>query len=161
MVKQIQRLSKIEKVLTASTFTNDEKTAYRREHATPIINKIKARLDENVAKVSPQLALGKAIAYTLNQWPKLENYLLDGRLEISNNRMERTIKPFATGKKNWLFSNSVSGANAAAVIYSLIQTCHAHQVNPYDWLKHAIDEIPRAESVEQFESLLPFNFRNE
>ena len=72
--------------------------------------------------------------------------------------MERAIKPFATGRKNWLFANSVEGAKAAANIFSLIETCKAHQINPYDWLRAILQKIPYCETVEQYEALLPFNF---
>lgn len=106
----------------------------------------------------PQSLTGKAISYTQKQWPKLLTYLADGRLEISNNRMERAIKPFATGRKNWLFSNSVEGANAAAIIFSLVETCKAHDVNPYDWLRHALTKLPACQRVEDYDALLPFHF---
>ena len=72
--------------------------------------------------------------------------------------MERAIKPFAVGRKNWLFANSVDGARAAANIYSLIETCKTHDVNPYDWLRETLAKIPACETVEQYEALLPFNF---
>jgi len=75
--------------------------------------------------------------------------------------MERAIKPFAVGRKNWLFASSVAGAKAGAIIYSLIETCKAHSINPYDWLRHALTELPSCETVEQYEALLPFNFKDQ
>lgn len=86
-------------------------------------------------------------------------YLEDGRLEISNNRSERAIKPFAVGRKNWLFSDSAAGAQAAANIFSLIETCKAHDVNLYDWLRDTLTKIPSCESLEQFEALTPWVFK--
>ncbi len=77
--------------------------------------------------------LGQAVSYTLNQWPKLMAYLQDGRLENNNNRTERAIKPFAIGRKGWLFADSVAGANAAAIIFSLVETCKQHNIEPYGW----------------------------
>ena len=71
------------------------------------------------AKTAPKSALGRAIHYLLEQWPYLTRYLEDGRLELSNNRAERSIKPFVMGRKNWLFANTAGGAQASAVIYSL------------------------------------------
>jgi transposase len=78
------------------------------------------------------------VSYTLNQWSKILNYLLDPRLEIPNNRSERAIKPFVIGRKGWLFTNSVEGANAAATIFSIIETCQYHQVEPYSYLRYVL-----------------------
>ena len=160
-LKQIQRLAKLEKAIAAHALQPEEIYTYRKERAPLILDKIKVKLDEFQNKVPPQGLLGKAIHYTLNQWPKLQTYLEDGRLEISNNRMERAIKPFAVGRKNWLFSNSVAGAHAAANIFSLIETCKAHQVDPYTWLRETLTRIPTCETVEQFEALMPFNFKKQ
>lgn len=159
-IEQIQKLSKIEKAIQANGFNPNDARSYRQAHAQKTIQKIKTKLDDYQSKVSSQSLLGKAIGYALNQWPKLLTYLKDGRLEISNNRMERAIKPFTIGRKNWLFANSVDGAKAAAIIYSLIETCKAHQVNPYDWLRDTLTQIPNCQTVEAFEVLLPFNFKN-
>lgn len=71
---------------------------------------------------APKSALGKALTFLKNQWPYLTNYLKDGRLELSNNRAERSIKPFTVGRKNWLFANTPERATGSAVILSLIQT---------------------------------------
>ena len=157
-IKQVARLAKIEKNIKDEKQNAEQVHPYRLENAKPIIDKIKLKLDEHQNKTSTSSLLGKAIHYMLNQWPKLQNYFEDGRLEISNNRMERAIKPFATGRKNWLFANSVEGAKAAANIFSLIETCKAHQINPYDWLRAILQKIPYCETVEQYEALLPFNF---
>ena len=157
-IKQIRRLSHVEKTIKEEKQTSEEAFHYRLEHATPIMEKIKDKLDEQYDKVSPSSLLGKAIRYTLNQWGKLQNYLKDGRLDISNNRMESAIKPFAVGRKNWMFANSVDGAKAAAIIFSLIETCKAHDVNPYNWLKDTLAKLPNCETVEQYEQLLPFDF---
>lgn len=158
-LKQIQRLAKIEKVITEDQFDPVRTKQYRQEHAPKIIEKIKNKLDELQNKAPPKSLLAKAMDYMQNQWPKLQTYLKDGRLEISNNRMERAIKPFAVGRKNWLFANSVDGAHAAANIFSLIETCKAHDVNPYDWLRDTLTKIPICESLEQFEALMPWKFK--
>ncbi|PIQ42607.1 MAG: hypothetical protein COW05_08955 [Gammaproteobacteria bacterium CG12_big_fil_rev_8_21_14_0_65_46_12] len=161
IIKEIQHLAKVEKAIQAEQLKPEAAKRYRIEKALPTIKKIKLKLDDHHDKVSSQSKLGQAMTYTLNQWPKLLTYLDDGRLEISNNRMERAIKPFAVGRKNWLFANSVAGAKAGAIIYSLIETCKAHSINPYDWLRHALTELPSCETVAQFEGLLPFNFKDQ
>ncbi|MEZ9869749.1 transposase, partial [Vibrio sp. 10N.261.51.A4] len=76
-------------------------------------------------KVIGSSPLGKAIKYTLEQWSKLIRYIDDGHLSIDNNRAERAIKPLVIGRKNWLFSNTPNGADASAMLYSIIETAKA------------------------------------
>ena len=105
----------------------------------------------------PKSTLGKAIAYSLNQWPKLVRYLDDGRLNIDNNRAERAIKPFVIGRKNWLFSNTVKGANASAVLYSFIETAKANGLIPFDYLTKIFNELPKLDDEAELDHLLPWN----
>ena len=108
----------------------------------------------------PKSPLGKAIAYTLNQRQNLENVLLDGRLEISNNRAERAVKPFAVGRKNWLFSNTENGAKASAVFYSLIETAKESSLSPYKYLEFIFEAAPSLDLFNKpylAEALLPWN----
>ncbi len=115
----------------------------REKNAVPILEVIKKLLDEVkdaipqkfIVKKSKQSILGKAVGYTLNNWQGLNNYLLDGRLRIDNNDSERSIKPFAVGRKNWMFCATTKGAKASANIYSIIETCKVNKINPYDYLK--------------------------
>lgn len=86
--------------------------------------------------------LGKAVHYAKSQQKYLEHYLLDGRLEISNNRTERSIKPFVNGRKNWLFSNTPSGARASAIYYSLIVTAKENGLNPFEYLTRILSNAP-------------------
>ena len=81
------------------------------------------------ARTAPKSALGKAIYYLLEQWPYLTRYLEDGRLELSNNRAERSIKPF--------------GARASAVIYSLIETAKENELDPYRYLLWVLQNAPQ------------------
>ena len=100
--------------------------------------------------------LGKAIHYLLSQKPYLENVYEDGRLELSNNRAERSIKPFVIGRKNWLFSATVKGAKASSVIYSVIETAKENGLKPFGYLKHIFKSMPNMEA-EEYESLLPWS----
>ena len=90
----------------------------------------------------PQTLLGKAVHYAKSQRKYLERYLLDGRLEISNNRAERSIKPFVIGRKNWLFSNTPNGARASAIYYSLIMTTIENGLNPFEYLTWIFTNAP-------------------
>lgn len=87
-------------------------------------------------------ALGKAVTYALNQKPYMENYLLDGRCSLSNNAAENSIRPYAVGRKNWLFADSPKGATASAAVYSLVETAKANNLNIYTYLKHLLLHIP-------------------
>ena len=87
----------------------------------------------------------------------MSNYLNDGRLEIDNNRAERSIKPFVIGRKNWLFHGNAAGARAGATLYSFIETCKAHDIDVFAWFKYALNNIQQATTVEKLEHLLPFN----
>ena len=88
--------------------------------------------------------MGKALYYLTSQWPYLLRYLEDGRLEISNNRAERSIKPFVMGRKNWLFANTPAGAESSAVIYSLVETAKESGVDPYRYLLWVFRNAPKA-----------------
>jgi transposase len=68
------------------------------------------------------------------------------------------IRPFTTGRKNWLFSATVAGANASAVIYSLMLTCRACGIEPYAYLRHVLTELPRRDEDDDVRDLLPFNY---
>lgn len=84
----------------------------------------------------------KAVRYTLDQWRYLERYLLDRRLEIFNNRAERSIKPFVIDRKNFLFANTPRDAQASATIFSLIETSKENGLNPYEYLSFLLHTLP-------------------
>ena len=133
----------------------EERYTYRLIHAQPILDELRAWLDEVLPQVPPQSATGKALNYLHNEWSKLIGYLNDGRLEIDNNHSENTIRPFVIGRKNWLFSDSVRGVNASANLYSLIETAKANGLEPYAYLRRVFTELPKADTVEAIEALLP------
>ena len=105
----------------------------------------------------PKTALGQAVRYALDQRLWLENVLLDGRLEISNNRAERSIKPFVIGRKNWLFNNTPNGATASAIFYSLIETVKENKLNPYNYLTFVFHTAPNLPVDTSIDVLLPWN----
>ena len=105
----------------------------------------------------PKGLLGKAVSYALNQWPRLVGYLEDGRLAPDNNAAENAIRPFVVGRKNWLFSGTPEGAEASALLYSLIETAKANGLEPYAYLRYIFGRLPLASSLEEYEVLLPWN----
>ncbi|MFB5764146.1 IS66 family transposase, partial [Paenibacillus medicaginis] len=100
----------------------EERQAQRQERSVPVVEAYQAWLKQQRSRTLPKSLTGQAIAYSLNQWEKLTAFLADGRLELDNNRSERSIKPFVIGRKNWLFANTPRGATASATIYSVIET---------------------------------------
>ena len=134
-----------------------ERYHQRLKQAKPVLDALLAWA--NVRNAAPKSALGKALTYLKEQWPHLTNYLKDGRLELSNNRAERSIKPFVIDRKNFLFANTPGGAKGSAVIFTMIQTAIENHLNPYrylTWLLKAANtaDLTRPEVIEQ---LLPWN----
>lgn len=122
--------------------TDKERYEKRLEQSKPLLDDFKNWLQYQSKRVAPKTSLGKAIQYCRNQWDKLTAFLLDGRLEIDNNRSERAIKPFVIGRKNWLFSNTPKGAASSATIYSIIETAKENNLNPFEYLKYLFDKLP-------------------
>lgn len=131
---------------------------FRQKHSVPILTALKAWLDEIAPKVVPDTKLGDAVSYTLNQWDYLTRYTEDGRMPIDNNLLERDIRIFATGRKSWLFSDTVDGARASAVVYSLMLTCRACGIEPWAYLRNVLSELPQRPIDADITDLLPFNF---
>ena len=107
--------------------------------------------------MTPQSVPGKAVNYLASNWNRLERYVEAGFLPIDNNPAERAIKPFVIGRKAWLFSDTPKGATASAQIYSLVETAKANGQEPYTWLRHVLERLPHAQSIEDYEALLPWN----
>ena len=108
----------------------------------------------------PRTLMGKTISYALGERPWLEHVLLDGRLELSNNRAERSIKPFVIGRKSWLFSNTPKGATASAMFYSIIETAKENRLIPYEYLKFIFEAAPNlhlSDNPDSAKTLLPWN----
>jgi transposase len=127
-------------------------------HSIPVLDQIEALALQHLHGVLPGSLLGKALHYLTAQWRKLSRYADDGRFPIDNNACENAIRPFVVGRRNWLFSDTVGGANASANLYSLLQTCVANGIDGYQYLRALLVELPKARTVEDFENLLPWRF---
>ncbi|MFT4671977.1 MAG: transposase [Pseudohongiellaceae bacterium] len=132
-----------------------EKYHIRQAQAEPQLDTFKTWLDKSVIQVLPKSAIGKAIGYSLRQWPKLSRYIEHGNLNIGNNRAERAIKPFVIGRKNWMFANTTNGAKASATLYSLIETAKANGLVPFDYIKYVLDKLSK--NPDDIDYLLPWN----
>ncbi len=129
-------LAKIQKLYALETRLKgksaEEKVAERQEVAKPMLDDLHKWLTSQ--KVVESSQLGKAIKYTVGQWPKLIRYVEDGHLSIDNNRAERAVKSMVIGRKNWLFADTPKGADASAMLYSIIETAKANGLIMYDYL---------------------------
>jgi len=136
--------------------TVEERYLKRQEQSKPLMKEFLQWLQARNG--STKSAFGSAANYVLGQQEYLARYLLDGRLEISNNRAERSIKPFIIGRKNFLFANTARGAKASAVMYSLVETAKENGVNPYDylvWVLKAAPEMGLSQNSALADRLLP------
>lgn len=155
----IRKLYAIEDKVRGLSFDEIKKT--RENCSKPILAEFKEWWTKLLPQAPPGTLLGKALYYVNEQWEKLTAYLQDGRLHIDNNLCENKIRPFAIGRKNWLFCDTQDGAHASANIYSLIQTAKANNLDPYLYMCRLLIHLPKAQTVEQFEALLPWNLTPE
>lgn len=153
----IKGLYNIERKAKEENLSVNERKALRLKEAAPILEKLKKWAEKSFPNAAPGSKLYKAFDYLLTHWDKLIRYLEDGHLEIDNNDTEREIRPFALGKKNWMFAASPRGAHASAFFYSLIGSAKLNHLEPYDYLKHVFDNIQKCKTTKQLEALLPFN----
>jgi transposase len=142
---------------TAKDLTAEQRALQRQQHSKPVLAKIEALLLAHLHTVMPGSLLGKALHYLSSQWPKLIRFVDNGAWPIDNNLCENAIRPFVVGRRNWLFCDTVAGAQASANLYSLIETCKANGIEPYTYLVELFRQLPLAKTVDDFEALLPWH----
>jgi transposase len=152
-----ERLYAIEKSLRE--VSPEERFAKRKEMSVPILVEFKTWLKAIRPSVLSTGLLGDAVKYCLNQWPYLENYILDGQLEIDNNRAERACKSFVIGRKNWLFSNTPGGAKSSAAIYSIVRTALANGLRVEAYLRWLFERVPTIDinDAAELDALMPWS----
>ena len=152
-IDYIEELYEIEKEMRG------KRDIYRKEmrekKSRPVLKKMKSWLEKTKNTVTPKSVAGKAVAYALNEWSSLERYLEDGKLEMSNIGIENKIRPFVIGRKNWLFSASVEGAEASSLFYSLIETAKMNGLEPFEYLNKTLKGLIGAKDLNDYEELLP------
>jgi len=155
---QMQRLYDIERNASEREIDFETRRRYRKLYARPVLTELETWLKDNIPQTLPKSAIGKAIAYTLNLWPKLKEYINDGRYEIDNNLIENAIRPLALGRKNYLFAGSHKAAQRAAMMYSFFATCKINNVEPLAWLTDVLNRIPE-HKANKLTELLPQNWK--
>lgn len=158
-LEEIKKLFLVER--DAIPLTIAGRVALRQEKSQPIISAIRNLIDENVNKILPRSKLGTAFGYISSEWPHLTPFLKNGFISLSNNRAENAIRPFAIGRKNWLFSDTVEGAEASAALYSLVITAKENKLHVEDYLEDVFTQLPYLLQKENpsFTSLLPWNWK--
>ena len=138
--------------------TPEERHTVRNVRSRKVLDEYRAWLDEMVLKVNKSGKLGEAIRYSINQWEYLTCFLRDGRLEIDNNRAERTVKPFVIGRKNWMFACSPEGAKSSAIVYSIVETAKENGLDPLAYLTYLFERLPNIglKDEEAIKNLLPW-----
>lgn len=147
----------IEKAAKKDKLLGDALVLNRKSKIQPLMNQIKLILDENSYLESLKLPLSQAINYTKNHWVGLNRFIEDGRLEPDNNQCEREIRPFVIARKNFLFADSVDGADALGIHFTLIRTAKLHGLDPYHYYVHILKQIPLCNTFKDYEDLLPWN----
>ena len=139
----------------------DQRQAKRQEQSSPVVQRIRNLLDENTPKVPPKAKLASAMGYLANDWETFTAFLGDGRFELSNNNMENHIRPFAIGRKNWLFADTVAGARASADIYSLVVSARANGLDVRQYFTRLLTDLPlrlACNPEADLTDLLPWNW---
>jgi transposase len=131
----------------------------RQDRSAPVMASFKDWVDQLLPGVPPASALGKALSYTVNQWPKLVLHLEHPEVPVDNNYLENQIRPFAQGRRAWLFAQNPYGAKASANLYSLVSSARVNGLEPYAYLLHLLEQFPMASTAEALEALLPWSVK--
>ena len=153
----IQDLYKIERSLEDASV--EERLRVRQEKSVPIVAKLRVWLDASRPTVPPKSLTGIALGYLDGQWKKLAAIFEYGHVPLDTNLVENAIRPFAVGRKNWMFADTVRGAKASANLYSLIETAKANEIEPWAYLHRVFRDLPAAVTLEDVEALLPSRVR--
>lgn len=157
-MSRIGILYKIEELIQDKT--PEERYLERQKQSRLVVDAFFEWLHSMEDSVDRSSLIGDAILYTLNQETYLRRYLEDGHLSIDNNSAERAIKNFAVGRRNWLFSKSIRGADASATIYSITETALLNGLKPYLYLTYVLDQVRRMgpfPEEEKLDQLLPWS----
>jgi hypothetical protein len=155
IVRRIDALYAIEREI--KSLTPEARCVERQRNAVPLLDSLYTFAGSLLQHTLPSGKLGDALSYLTKQWPKLIRYVEDGRLAIDTNLAENAIRPFALGRRNWLFADTVKGAKASAALYSLVESAKANALEPYAYLRGLLEQLPHAQTVADFEALLPFS----
>ena len=136
----------------------EERRRYRDTHARPVLDEFKTWLDTELPRLAPKSDLAKAMRYLTKRWTAFTRYLDDGRLEADNGAAERALKGPVLGRKNWMFAGSDAGAQRAAIVFSLIETCKLNDIDPFAYLQDILARLP-THPANRIDELLPYHWK--
>lgn len=153
-LRMIDSLYMIERGIKGS----DDRSRFiaRNLYSRSVVKHLRRWLDHAIVAVPPKSMTGKALSYLNAEWNKLIRYLDDGRIPLSNILAENAIRPFAVGRKNWLFSDTREGAEASGILFSIIETAKANGKEPYAYLSKVIASLPTMKTADEIVKLLPY-----
>ena len=157
-IKRIATLYAVEK--QARYQPAEERAALRQQKAKLVFDDLEAWLSLQLPKISGKSTLAAAIRYALGRMPKARAYLENGQLELDNNICERSIRPVTLGRKNYLFMGSKGGGDAAAIAYTLIETCRMNKVDPEAWLRWILARVAD-HKINRLDDLMPWSWTAE
>ena len=157
-IKRIAELYAVEK--EARYKPAEERVALRQDKAKQVFDDLEAWLSLQLPKISGKSTLAAAIRYALGRMPKARAYLENGKLELDNNICERSIRPVTLGRKNYLFMGSKGGGDAAAIAYTLVETCRMNSVDPEAWLRWVLARVAD-HKMNRLDDLMPWNWQAE
>ena len=152
-IAMFKKLYRLEEAYKLQNLTPAQRLDARMREVAPLLNKMKAWAEATSLKILKSSTLGDAIHYFINNFDELSAFLKNGRYEIDNGWIERAIRKFAIGRNNWLFCNSVAGAKASSLIYSLVITAKLNNKDPFVVMTELLRELPSAETIDDFEKL--------
>lgn len=156
----IQQIYVLERQATQEGCDAAERLRRRQQHAAPRMQELRRQAEALGAQAPPKTPLGRAITYLLRQWEPLTVFLRDGAQRIDNNHTERTLRPVAVGRKNWLFAGSDEGARRLAVLYTVVASCEAAGLrDPWQYVRDVLVRLSRGWPQARLDELLPRNWQ--
>jgi transposase len=152
-LKMFKRLYRFEEAYKLQGLTPEERYLARKNEVEPYLEKIKQWCEEKKSKVLKESELGNAIHYFINEYDELAAFLKDGRYEIDNGWIERAIRKFAIGRNNWLFCDTIGGAEASSLLYSLVVTAKLNEKDPFEVMAEIFRRLPSATTADDYEKL--------
>ena len=152
-LKMFKKLYKFEEAFKLQALTPEQRYEARLKEVKPYLEKIKSWCEDKKSRVLKESPLGNAINYFINEYTELAAFLEDGRYEIDNGWIERAIRKFAIGRNNWLFCDTVDGAKASSILYSLVITAKLNEKDPFKVMTEIFQQLPMAQTIDDYEKL--------
>ena len=161
IIEAIQKLYAIERKAREGQLPPDARSRLRKAESSPILESLQSQLRELAVDARPTSGLGDAVLYALRHWPALTRYVEHGEAEIDNNLIENSMRPVALGRKNYLFAGSELGAEAAAILYSLTETCRRLGIHPQKYLVDVLEQLATTDATngDQVRALTPTRWK--